>query len=115
FCVALDAALPRGAPAALRAAAGRGRSPDPAARFPAMRPLLARLRHDPARTRRRVLLAGALAGLAGLAARRDRLVSVARAVCKAPAQASEACLARHREGLAALVKVLAAADGAVVD
>src|SRR6185503_16625829 len=68
FCVALDAALPRGTPAALRAAAGRGRSPDPAARFPSMRPLLARLRHDPARTRRRVLLAGALAGLAGLAA-----------------------------------------------
>jgi tetratricopeptide (TPR) repeat protein len=165
FCVALDAALPRGAPAVIRAASRRGRSPDPAARFPSMRPLLARLRHDPARALTRVALAAALVGLAGLAAlgfsrgnvaacdvtsawdarSRDavraafersgrahagdsfarvsraldaqsgRLASVARALCEAPVQASQACLDRHREGLAALVNVLAEADGAVVD
>ncbi len=54
----------RGVPASLRRALRRGLSPDPADRFDSMDRLLDELERRPVATRRRVLLAGALALLA---------------------------------------------------
>ena len=61
---------PRGSdvPAWLRAVVLRGMALDPAARHPAMEPLLDALSRDPARRRRRLVAALGVAGLAGLAA-----------------------------------------------
>jgi len=79
FCVALWEALhgarpsperqdpaARGIPRHVDAALRRGLEPEPGARWPALRDLLAELRRDPARTRRRVSLA--VGGVLALAA-----------------------------------------------
>jgi eukaryotic-like serine/threonine-protein kinase len=82
FCVALDEALPEQAPARLLAAVARGRSADPADRFPSMAALLAELRWDPAHARRRLIVGAAVVALASLAVagftrgRRDACVVV---------------------------------------
>jgi tetratricopeptide (TPR) repeat protein len=71
-------------PAFLRKLLLRGLRPDPAARYPSMRELLSALRHDPARRRRGVALAAAVAALAiafGVGA--QRLASRSLRMCQA--------------------------------